>query len=320
MFDHSEREYETESRSDRLVRLVDLRILAPLRIIADDWRGLVGTVILSLYLLMGTVGVVIVPAPEIGQGGRFLTLFSEGHILGTDNQGRDLLSLTVHATPAMLEMILSGAIFTTGVATLVGTVSGYKGGFVDRVTMVVTDIMLTVPGLPLVIVIATLIDPRQPWIVGIVLSVNAWAGLARTIRAQVLTVREESYVEASRIMGFSTSGILRRDIVPQLLPYIGVNFMQSARNVIFASVGLYYLGVLPSTHYNWGIVLDQAFSGGALWTMEIVHWLIVPIVTISLISLGVILLTQSADRVFNPRVRARHAQTVSSEDDTLETN
>ncbi|MCU4744363.1 ABC transporter permease [Halobacteria archaeon AArc-m2/3/4] len=269
---------------------------------------------------MGTIGVVLVEAPEIGQGPRFAALFTDGHILGTDNQGRDLLALTVHATPAMLEMIISGAVFTTIVATIVGTVSGYKGGIIDRISMVVTDIMLTIPGLPLVIVIAAILDPRTPWVVGIVLTINAWAGLARTIRAQVLTVREESYVEASRVMGFSTSGILRRDIIPQLMPYIGVNFMQAARNVIFASVGLYYLGVLPFTHYNWGIILNQAYGGGALWNVSYFHWMAVPIVTISLISLSLILLTQSADRVFNPRVRAKHSRTISDDDDAVEHN
>lgn len=297
-----------------------MRIVAPLRIIVNDWRGLVGISILTAYLLMGTIGVLVIEPPEIGQGERFVGFLGDGHLFGTDNQGRDLLSLTVHATPAMLEMIISGAIFTTGVATIFGTVSGYKGGLIDRITMTITDIMLTVPGLPLVIVIATLVDPRQPWLVGIVLTINAWAGLARTIRAQVLTVREEAYVEASRVMGFSTAGILRRDVVPQLLPYIGVNFMQAARNVIFASVGLYYLGILPSTHYNWGIILNQAYGGGALWNVSVIHWLIVPIVTISFMSLGVILLTQSADRVFNPRVRARHARTASDETDDVGPN
>ncbi|MFB9809406.1 ABC transporter permease subunit [Haladaptatus pallidirubidus] len=118
--------------------------------------------------------------------------------------------------------------------------------------MTITDVLMTIPGLPLVIVLAVLLEPRNPWVVGVVLTVNAWSGLARAIRSQVLTIRSESYVEASRLMGVSTPNILMKDVIPPIMPYIMVNFVNSARTVIFSSVGLYFLGILPFTNQNWG--------------------------------------------------------------------
>jgi peptide/nickel transport system permease protein len=301
------------TRKERYSRLLDLYVLAPGRILWDDWRARIGGLLLVVYLLMGTVGTIVVPEPVIGQGPQLIAPLQDlRFLLGTDQQGRGLLALVVHATPPMLKMVTGGAVFSTAVATMVGTASGYKGGLLDRVTMTLTDTMMTIPGLPLIIVLAAIFSPKNPFLVGVLLSINAWAGLARALRAQVLTLREEAYVEASRVIGHSTPSILKRDIVPQLMPYIGVSFMQSGRRVIFSSVGLYFLGVLPFTGVNWGIILNKAFGAGVLWQPADIHWLLAPIAAIIGLSLSMILLTQGMDRLFNPRVRARHAKTTSN--------
>lgn len=296
------------NRRERYALFIREWLIAPFLIIWGDWRARLGGFIILFYVLMGTVGVRIVDEPRVGEGPRFAQPFQTwAHPLGTDLNGNDLLAQTVHATPPMLEMIAAGAVFTTVLATAVGTLSGYKGGFVDRVLMTLTDILLTIPGLPLVIVLALVLDPRQPWVVGVILTINAWAGLARAIRSQVLTIRETAYIEASRLMGIPTRHILLKDITPGLMPYILVNFVNSARTIIFASVALYFLGILPDTFLNWGVMMNYAYSlGGALYTPATAHWLFVPLVTIVILSFGLILFAQGTDRVFNPRVRARH--------------
>lgn len=304
------------SRVDEYRRLADEFVLAPLRIIVRDWRALVGMTIVASYLLMGTVGVYVVGEPVMNEGPIYLQPFEDwSHPLGTDSTGTDIFKQIVHATPPILKMITAGAVFSTVVATVVGTASGYKGGRFDRIAMSITDVMMTIPGLPLVIVIAAVVEPRNPWVVGIVLTVNAWSGLARSLRSQVLTLREMEYVEASRTMGIGTPTILARDIVPNLMPYISVNFVNAARGVIFSAVGLYFLGILPFTSTgNWGVMMNMAYTtGGALYTTSTAHWLFVPMFVVVFLSLGLILFAQGLDRIFNPRVRARHAKTV--EDD-----
>lgn len=296
------------SKVDQYYQKIDLLLLAPARIAWTDWRARIGVIIFFLYLLMGTAGVYLVEPSSIQEGPSLMPPFQNiQYPFGTTSLGEDIFAQTVHATPAMLKMITSGAIFTTVLATLIGIYSGYKGGITDRILMTFTDIMMTIPGLPLMIVLAVIIDPGNPWIVGIILTINSWAGLARSLRSQVLTLRDDSYVEAARVMGAPTRSIVRIDILPNLMPYIAVNFVKAGRGVIFSSVALYFLGILPFSNQNWGVMMNLAYrTGGALYQWRAVHWLLIPMSAIIVLSLGLILLAQGTDRLFNPRVRARH--------------
>lgn len=317
------------TRRERYQLLLDQYLLTPLRITWTDWRARIALFIIGFYLVMGLVAwvsrsglLVIVSEPQPSQGpiliGPGETL---AHPLGTTYSGVDVLAQIVHATPAILKMIFAGAVFATSVATIVGTLSGYKGGSVDQMLMTVTDVALTIPGLPLVIVLAGALSSSlsgNPFVIGLLLTVNAWAGLARQIRSQVLTLRDAEYVEASRVMDIPVSKIIVGDIIPNLMPYITMNFVQTARNVIFGSVALYYLGILPYTTVNWGVMMNEAVSrAGATSSPDAVHWLLAPLIAIIGLAFGLTLFAQAADRVFNPRVRARHAKTIDSNDETL---
>jgi len=304
--------------SERRRQWLDEKVLAPARIVWDDWRARTGVLVVLFYLFMGTVGLMLVTEPSPNQGGYLVGAFRTLEFpFGTTANGVSLLSQTVYATPSMLIMIASGAVFTVCLGTLFGTVAGYKGGTADSVLMVVTDIMMTIPGLPLTIVLASALNIKgSPVVIGVLITINAWAGLARAIRSQVLTLRDAEYVEASRIMGMSTPTIISGDIIPNLMPYITMNFVQQARAVIFGSVGLYFLGVLPYNSVNWGVMMNAAVNqAGATASPAAFHWLLVPMVTIIVLALGLTLLAQGADRIFNPRVRARHAESVASDDD-----
>jgi peptide/nickel transport system permease protein len=177
---------------------------------------------------------------------------------------------------------------------------------------------MAIPGLPLLIVLAVAVEPRNPYVVGLLLSVDAWAGLSRQLHSQVLALRSESYVEASRVVGLGSLSIVRDDILPKVMPYIMINFMGNAIRVIHASVGLYFLGVLPFTTQNWGVILHNAFNKGALFSLSSWHWLFLPIFVIALLGYGITIFSQGMDRLFNPRVRARESST-SSDDGAVPT-
>lgn len=307
------------SRRRRWYGKLDRTVISPFRILWNDWRGSLGMAILATYLVMGTVGTHLVKEPSSDIENRLLPAFqSWEYPLGTDSSGMGLLAQTVHATPDMIEMILAGGVFAILVGAAVGMIAGYKGGTTDQVLMLVTDTLMTLPGLPLVIVLAFLFDPRSSVAIGILLAINAWTGLARAVRSQMLPLREIEYVEASRTMNAPYTTILWEDILPNLMPYISVNFVNASRQIIFASVALYFLGVLPTSDPNWGVMIDQAYSsGGALYSWDTVHWLLVPMIAVVMISLGLILVSQAADKLFNPRIRARHQKTTAS-DETIE--
>ncbi len=310
-------EGDAPSRTERYKRFADEYVAAPMRVLWSDWRSRVGLIVVAGFLLMGTLGVVLVPVPEMNAGPRYVAPFTSWRYpLGTDSFGKGVFAQIVHATPAMLKMILAGALFGTSLGTAIGLTAGYKGGRVDRALMWFTDVMMTLPGLPLVIVLAAVFLPKNPFAVGVLLTINDWAGLSRSVRSQVLTLRDESYVEASRVLGVSTPAILSKDVLPNLMPYVSVNFVGMARTVIFESVGLYFLGVLPFTTLNWGVMMNLAYStGGSLYTLDTAHWLFFPMLAITLLSLAFILLAQGADRIFNPRIRARHASRRAGDDE-----
>ncbi|WP_436932176.1 ABC transporter permease [Halosimplex halobium] len=306
------------TKGERRRQWFEEKVLAPARIVWEDWRARFGVVVVTFYLLMGTVGLALVPKPSPNQGpllvGAFRTL---KYPLGTTSSGTDILSQIVYATPQMLIMITSGAVFTVVLGTTIGTLAGYKGGKTDSVLMTITDVMMTIPGLPLTIVLAAVLGiSGNPVVIGVLVTINAWAGLARAIRSQVLTLRDAEYVEASRIMGIPTPRIIGSDIVPNLMPYITMNFVRQARAVIFGVVGLYFLGVLPYNSDNWGVMMNAAVGrAGATSSPAAFHWLLMPMLAVIFLALGLTLLAQGADRVFNPRVRARHAKTIEDDGD-----
>lgn len=294
-------------RADRIRDWIETHVVVPARIVFSDYRAIIGITILTLYVLLGTVGVWILEPPTLWEGTRLQAPFeSMAHPLGTDPQGRDMFKLIAFGTTPILQIVFAGAVFSTSVATVLGLTAGFVGGRTDQIISTITDIAITIPGLPLVIVLAVTLEPQHPLAIGILLTINSWGGLARNIRSQVLSIREEEYVEASKAMGISTSSTIISDVMPNMMPYILYNFMSSARGVIFSSVGLYYLGVLPYTQANWGVLLEQAYSGGALTTWAMFHWILWPILAVVIFSVGLILLSQSMDKLFNPRVRARH--------------
>jgi peptide/nickel transport system permease protein len=236
--------------------------------------------------------------------------------LGTTQVGYDIVAVAVHSTPNILIMGVSGATFAITLGTVLGTAASYKGGIVDRVVTTTADTAGKLGGLPMLIILITLFPVDNPVFLGIVLSFTAWAGWSRTVRAQTLGVREESYVEASKALGMGTLHILRRDFLPNLAPLALLNFIGSMRGVVFAIVGLYYLRVLETDTPNWGVMLQNGYeTGAALASARAVHWFAVPVAIIILYGISLMLLAQSLDRVFNPRLRARHEDAEIEEDD-----
>jgi peptide/nickel transport system permease protein len=285
-------------------------VTAPFKIIWGDRRAAFGLVILIGYLLMATVGTLLVPKPEALQGPRLAQPFqSLDYPLGTNRLGEDLFALIVHSTPYVLTMMFAGALFTAVMGVSVGTYAGYRGGLSDRILSTISDVVIVIPGLPLFIVISLFLSPASPIIIGIILSINRWAGLARQVRSQVLSIRDESYVEASRVIGISRIRIMFKDILPNIMPFVMIRFVNAARGVLYSSVALYFLGILPASRKTWGVIMRKAYSGGnALSRPGSYHWILVPILAVVLISLGLVMFAQGTDRLFNPRVRARHVQ------------
>mgnify|MGYP000055992889 CR=1 FL=1 len=303
-----------ETRGEKLRKQYDTYVHTPVSIIWSDWRARIGASILLIYLLMALLGPVMLDPVRTGAGGRFVQPFQTWEFpLGTDGVGRDLFAMTVHSTRPMLIMMFSGAITTIAIGTGAGAVAGYRGGWVDNVVSTITDIFINIPGYPLIMTLSLLLPiTGNPVLIGILISIMAWGGLSRKMRSQVLTLRNESFVEASRSIGQPSRLIIFKDILPHLMPYAMINLASTARRIIFTAAGLYFLGILPYGDPNWGVMLNRSYQAGAFYRPEAMHWFLIPCIAIIGIGVSLVLLSQSLDRVFNPRVRARHEKRTES--------
>ena len=256
------------------------------------------------FTLMAAVGPDVIPydrTPRVRD--RYLPPSWE-HLLGTDYAGRDTLVQIIHGSREVLTVAFLAAIITTTVAFVIGIASGFLGGKTDTVLMTGTDIFLVIPSFPLLLIIVTSI-PRvlsTPEI-AFILSITIWAPLARSIRTRVLSLREEAFIESAKCLGLSKVHILFNEIFPNLLPYIAMNLVLFIVVAISSMVNLYFIGAMPYTATNWGIMIQKALSDGALINPKVWPYLLSPLMCLILIQTGFILFLHSLEEIFNPRLR-----------------
>ena len=225
---------------------------------------------------------------------------------GTDGQGRDLFAMAIYGIWQTFRIgIIAGVIGLTFGAFL-GFTSAFFGGWYDLIVRWVVDVLLTVPGLLILIVIASSMDSKSFTLtsMALIIALTAWMGPARTIRSQVLTLRERSYVMMARLNGMSNWGIIFRELVPNLLPYLGASLVGSVTGAIFASVGLPALGLGPLRDPTIGVTIYWAQNQNAL-LRGMWWWLMMPIVTIILMFIMLFMISAGLDELANPRVRRR---------------
>ena len=156
-----------------------------------------------------------------------------------------------------------------GVGTVVGLSAALVKGKLESVLVATTDVVLTIPGIILIIVLAQFFKPSNPLELGAMLSVVGWASFARVVRSQILTLRDQPFVEAARLQRLPRRHIVFAELLPNVMPYVAVNFIFNIEVSLFASVGLYYLGVLPYSALNWGTMINQAVEQGDYLTTTV---------------------------------------------------
>lgn len=266
--------------------------------------GLLGLIIVVVFSIVAIVGPYLYPSPLPTDTNNILSPPTRQHILGTDFEGTDVLALIVVGTRYVLLSAALAGLFTAVFGTIGGIVSGYFLGTTDAIIMRVTDFVLTIPGFPLLIVLATIWKFGDPLSMGIVLGLIGWGALARAVRSQVLSLRERTFIEAARGLGFSSFHILTREILPNIAPYIGMKFLIAVTGAIYAEVGLFFLGVVPFSVSNWGVMLNFAYTqAGALYSSSALMYFLAPLACILLVTVGVVLLLDALDEILNPRLR-----------------
>jgi len=223
--------------------------------------------------------------------------------LGTDSVGRQLLPVLLVGTQYTLLIGLLAGVTGLLIGIILGFSAGYFGGPWDTFVRSAADVGLTIPGLAVLVVIASVIKERlSPQIMAAIIALMAWMWPTRTIRAQILTLRERPYVEIARLSGMSHIKIIAQELLPNLLPYLAASFVGAVSGAIMAAVGLESLGLGPQNEPTLGMTIFwcmyyAAMMRGMWW------WWVPPMAAISYVFIALFMISSGLDELANPRLR-----------------
>jgi peptide/nickel transport system permease protein len=223
--------------------------------------------------------------------------------LGSDDQGRDLLSVVVVGLPLTIKVGFIAGIVGLGIGTILGFVAGYVGGVTDTIIRTLADVLLTVPGLVVLITFASTIKGTIGiGTMALIVASLSWMWPTRTIRSQVLSLRERGYVQVAKMSGMNTSEIIFKEMMPNLLPYLAGSFVGAVGSAILASIGLEALGLGPQNEPTMGMTIYWSIAFNAL-IRGLWWWWLTPIILLVLLFVGLMFISIGLDEVANPRIR-----------------
>ena len=229
--------------------------------VVRTWEGAVGVALLAAGIGFALLAPILFEGDPLDLKGRPLTppFVDPGLPLGTDRLGRDILAGLVHGARATLATSAGVALIALLVGSTVGAVAGYLGGFADEVLMRIADATQTVPPFVLALALVSVAGPTQPVIVA-ALAAGAWTGPARVVRAQVLSLRERPFVEASRLLGRSPLAVAVEVVLPNALGPIIALASVIVAGAILAEAALSFLGLGDPNRASWGALIAEGRS------------------------------------------------------------
>ena len=279
-------------------------IWSVVRLLARNRIGLIGMIGLLAFILLAFIGPYIVPLDTKVKVKEIYAPNSWAHPLGTDSQGKDIWSQIVHGGRELILVSVSAALLSTLIGASLGALSAVAGGWVDSALMFLTDVWLTIPQLPLLIVLAAFIRVNDPITLVLIIGLLSWPGLLRAVRSQVFAIKQSDYIEAARVLDLGTGHIVFREILPNMMSYITINFILAVTAAMGFQATLVFLGVVPLSGTNWGVMIRLADTRGAIFSRDSFWYIMSPVLAISLFQLTLVALERGFAEVFNPRLRS----------------
>lgn len=272
------------------------------RVYRKNVKGMVGLGILVFLGVIALLAPYISPYnPNQIDPSAILQPPSAKHPFGTNELGEDILSLVLWGSRISLLVGFLATLIAIFVGTGVGVTAGYAGGWVDESLMRVTDFFLVIPAVVLAIVVAAVLGPSLLNVV-LIIGLLSWPPTARVVRSQTLVLKTLPFVEASKASGAGTWFVIRRHILPNVLPLVYANTALTISNAIFTQSALVFLGVGDVSDISWGQILHFAYSSGAISAGY--YWYAIPPGFMIVIAvLGFALTGFALDEVFNPKLK-----------------
>jgi peptide/nickel transport system permease protein len=226
------------------------------------------------------------------------------HLLGSDTQGRDIASHIVHGGRVLIMTAVLGGIISTSIALIFGSLAALLGGFVDNIVTALTNLILAIPRFPLLVVLAGVIRFDNTLFLGVLIGILGWPALLRAIRAQVLSLRERDFVEAAQSLGLGMDHIMFREILPNMISFVIINFIFSITFAMYEQIGLVVLGLAPIDDYTWGVMLYFGRTRGTLFNVDGASMALSPVMAIALFQVCLVLFARALEELFDPRLRS----------------
>jgi peptide/nickel transport system permease protein len=271
------------------------------RLLLGTWRGRFSLAVVGLFVFMALFGSAIAPYDPEASSLDVLAAPSADHWLGTTESGSDVLSQILVGARVSIVVGFAAAAISSLLGSIVGLAGGYFGGWTDRSLDALENWFLVIPTLPLMIVLARLLEPSLTVLIAVI-GLTSWAGTGRIVRAQVLTLRERAFVERARALGAGDGYIIKTHILPNTLPLIFANTVLIVAVAILSEAALSFLGLGDPTRISWGTMLENAFQSGAP-SAEAWWYVIPPGLCITTLVLAVAVLGYLFEEYINPRLR-----------------
>jgi peptide/nickel transport system permease protein len=285
------------------------------RMFAENPIGLVGLAIILLFAILAALHPILMENvwdrntydPVIGFDASIAghpAPPSAAHLLGTDPLGRDVLSQLMWSTRSEFALGVVAALVTVLIATTIGAVSAYYGGWVDTLFMRLADLIIMTPVITILIVLSALFDVGLIQLAIILGLLSGFGGATIIIKSQALTIKVRSYIEAARVAGGGNAHIILRHIIPNLMPLSFLYMMFAVNGAIASEAVLSFFGLL-NIRMSWGLMIYTTSYSGYLLDMS-KWWLIFPAsLSITLLCAAFYLVGRALDEVVNPRLRKR---------------
>ena len=279
-------------------------------------KAVIGLYIIGGFILLSVIGPIIANDP-IEFLGTPLSPPSLEFIFGTNGQGQDVFAQTVAGARQTLFVGFTTGFLVVMIGAIIGGSSGYFGGRTDDLLSFLINIFLVMPGLPLMVILASWLPPGPGTLIG-VLVLTGWAWNARVIRSQMMTYRNRDFVSAAIVSGETNIRIIIIEIMPRMLSLLASSFIGASIYAIGAQVGLEFLGLGDVSSVTWGTNLYWASNDMALLTGS--WWTFIPTgLSIALVSFGLTLINFGIDEATNPRLISERRWKKQVPDQLIET-
>src|SRR5687768_10194671 len=255
--------------------------------------GLFGFTMTILIILMSFVGPLIWPPETSANVAEINKGSSAQHWLGTDFQGQDNLRKIVNGGKDIVTIALVTGVLSMLIAVVVGSFSAFIGGRVDSILMDFVDIWLTIPKFPLLAVLATVLALRDVIMLSVLMALLDWPALARQVRSQVLSLKNREYIEAATMLDLGTPRIVFRELLPNMMSFIAISTIFEMTHAIYQQTGLVFLGIVPYSSANWGVMISAAERRGVLFNPQAAWSILAPMAAIVLFQLALVSFARS---------------------------